>query len=117
MFPILKTGAVAQYPAWRSLRFQNEAVRFLDGSEQRYRDSAGPLRQWEILLDRLDATELAEIEEFFRDQQGRYGSFRFVDPWDECEYQDCSLEVDELPVTVVEEMQGATTLTVVENRV
>jgi hypothetical protein len=37
-FPKLKTNAVAQYPASKTARYQNQALRFLDGTEQRYRD-------------------------------------------------------------------------------
>ena len=53
-FPQLKTSAVAQYPATRACQFQNQALRFVDGAEQRYRDSAGPIHRWEIRLDALD---------------------------------------------------------------
>jgi len=45
MFPTLKTGAVVQYPAKRVLRFNTQALRFLDGSEHgkgaRYPQYAG----------------------------------------------------------------------------
>ena len=98
-FPQLKTGAVAQYPATKSLRFQNQTVRFLDGSEQRYRDAAGPLHQWVIRLSELDESETAAFEQFFRDNQGRLGSFAFTDPWDGRLYANCSLASDELAVS------------------
>ena len=38
MFPTLKTGAVMQYPGKRILQFSTDVVRFLDGTEQRYRE-------------------------------------------------------------------------------
>ena len=41
-FPKLKTGAVAQYPASRALSQATEVVRFLDGTEQRYRAAGRP---------------------------------------------------------------------------
>ena len=69
-FPILKTGAVAQYPARRRVEFQNQAVRFVNGSEQRYRDCTAPRRGWEIALELLDEGELAAVEEFFRAASG-----------------------------------------------
>jgi Fe-S-cluster formation regulator IscX/YfhJ len=75
-FPQLKTGAVAQYPATKSLRFQNQTVRFLDGSEQRYRDAAGALHQWVIQLSELDESEMAAFEQFFEDNQGVWGALR-----------------------------------------
>jgi uncharacterized protein DUF2460 len=115
-FPTLKTGAVAQYPATRSLAFQNESLRFVDGTEQRYRDSAGPLHRWEILLDRLDDGEVAAIEEFFLAAQGSFEDFSFADPWDDHLYSHCSLEADGLEVMAMLEMWGITSLSVVENR-
>jgi hypothetical protein len=115
-FPQLKTGAVAQYPATKSIRFQNQTVRFLDGSEQRYRDAAGPLHQWVIQLNELDESEMTAFEQFFETSQGRLGSFAFTDPWDGTQYADCSVASDELALGSVAEMRGKTSLTVIENR-
>ena len=115
-FPILKTGAVAQYPASTGLRFQNQVLRFLDGTDQRYRDSAGPLHGWEIRLSQMDEREMAEIEQFFVDNQGSFGSFAFTDPWDGQAYPNCSLASDEIDLTSAAEMRGGTSLTIVENR-
>jgi hypothetical protein len=115
-FPPLKTGAVAQYPAIKSLRFQNQIVRFVDGNEQRYRDSAGPLHQWVIRLDQLDETELASLEAFFLANQGSFASFTFIDPWDATSYPNCSAGSDQLELTSVEELQNTTSVTVTENR-
>ena len=81
-FPRLKTEAVMQYPAARSLAFATEVVRFVDGSEQRYRDFGAPLRRWTIRLDLLDEAELTALEEFYTAQQGAFGNFSFTDPWD-----------------------------------
>ena len=115
-FPQLKTGAVAQYPTGRVLRFVNQTLRFIDGSEQRYRDSAGMLRRWEIRLSKLDESEMAAMEEFFRNMQGRYGSFAFRDPWDGSLYANCSLASDEMELDLLAELRGGTSLTVLENR-
>ena len=115
-FPVLKTGAVAQYPATKSMRFQNQTIRFLDGSEQRYRDSEGPLHQWVIRLSELDEREMAAFEQFFQDNQGRLGSFAFTDPWDGTQYANCSLASDEMTLGSLAEMRGKTSLTVIENR-
>lgn len=115
-FPLLKTGAVAQYPATKSVRFVNQTVRFLDGNEQRYRDSAGPLHQWVIRLADLDDGERAGLEQFFQEYQGRLGSFAFTDPWDGAQYSNCSLAADGLDVSSLAEMRGKTSLTVIENR-
>jgi hypothetical protein len=115
-FPALKTRAVAQYPAQRALEFRNQAVRFLDGTEQRYRDSAGPLHRWVIRLDELDETEMAGIANFFEQNQGCFGSFAFTDPWDGTEYPSCSFASDSLGLQSKDEMRGTTSLTVMENR-
>jgi uncharacterized protein (TIGR02217 family) len=115
-FPRLKTAAVAQYPATRTESFRNQVLRFLDGSEQRYRNSKGALRRWEIRLELLDDSELAAMESFFAARQGRFESFAFTDPWDGTTYPDCSLANDEMETAVAAEMRGATALTVVENR-
>jgi len=115
-FPTLKTGAVAQYPATKSLRFQNQILRFIDGTDQRYRDSAGPLRSWEIRLDKLDEGEMAMLENFYTDNQGSFGSFTFTDPWDGQVYSNCSLASDSLGLVSITEMQGGAALKVVENR-
>ena len=115
-FPLLKTGAVLQYPATKSLRFQNQTLRFVDGTEQRYRDSAGALRHWTIQLKELDESEMAVLEQFLEDNQGRLGNFAFTDPWDGKTYENCSLEIDSLTVEAVAEMRGSTSLKIAENR-
>ena|SRR5438067_1346425 len=115
-FPNLKTSAVAQYPARRAVAFRNETVRFVDGREQRYRDSAGPLHRWEIRLDQLDEREIAEIEQFFAANQGAFGDFEFTDPWDGQVHRNCSVATDDLELTALAEMSGAATLAIRENR-
>ena len=115
-FPKLKTDAVAQYPAKKMLRFQNQVLRFLDGTEQRYRDCTGALHAWEIRLDQLDEGEMAALEEFFLSSQGAFGSFAFTDPWDGQVYANCSLDTDGMELEGIEEMNGRTSLTVRENR-
>jgi hypothetical protein len=114
-FPQLKTNAIAQYPVARREQFQNQTVRFVDGSDQRYRDSAGARMEWEIQLSELDEGELAAIEEFFLASQGAFGSFSFTDPWDGHVYDNCSLAADEVALATVAEMRGGTKLTVVRN--
>ncbi len=115
-FPKLKTGAVAQYPLARRAQFQNQIVRFLDGTDQRYRDSAGARLEWEIELSRLDDSEMAAVEEFFRANQGAFGRFEFIDPWDGQVYDNCSIADDVLQLATLAETGGNTRLTVVRNR-
>ena len=115
-FPNLKTNAVAQYPAGKALRFQNQTLRFLDGTEQRYRDSAGLLHRWEIRLQQLDEGVLAALETFLQQNEGAFASFAFTDPWDGHVYPDCSIAADRIQLTFTAEMNGQTALTIVENR-
>ncbi len=115
-FPKLKTGAVMQYPASRGVEYATQVHRFVDGSEQRYRERGGPARRWVIRLDRLDETELQSLQEFFDSVQGRAGYFSFDDPWDEVTYGNCSLEDDALALEWSGEMRGRTVLVVRENR-
>ena len=116
MFPLLKTGAVMQYPAKRILRFKTDTIRFLDGSEQRFRDNPSVLHQWTIQLDLLDESELAALDAFFVSDQGRFGNFSFTDPWDGTVYPNCSLGGDTFGFQLRGEMQGKTKLTVRQNR-
>jgi hypothetical protein len=115
-FPVLKTSAVAQYPASNTLRFQNQVLRFLDGTDQRYRDFSGPLHEWEIRLSDVDEREMTEIERFFAANQGHFGCFAFTDPWDGQAYPNCSIASDEMDFTFASEMRGAVSLKIVQNR-
>jgi phage-related protein len=115
-FPTLKTGAILQYPAKKATRFSTEIVRFVDGSEQRFRGYQSPLRRWIIRLDLLDETELHLLREFFRTQSGAAERFTFTDPWDGAVYQNCNLDSDQMVEELRDEEKGKTTLTVCENR-
>lgn len=115
-FPALKTKAVAQYPARKAIRFQNQVLRFVDGVEQRYRDAEGPLHRWVIALNELDESEMAALENFFATNEGQFEGFSFTDPWDGQAYANCSLAADEMDMIAAGEMRGKTSLTVTENR-
>jgi hypothetical protein len=79
-FPLLSTGAVAQYPLSRGTSYDVDIVRFLDGSEQRCLVRGRKLRRWLISLAQLNETELADIEQFFDEAQGNAQLFTFIDP-------------------------------------
>lgn len=115
-FPRLKTNAVMQYPAARDFRYANAVLRFVDGGQQCYREWKDALRRWHIRLDLLDEGEVASLQAFFLSKQGRFGSFSFVDPWDETEYPDCSLEQDGFEFELLGEMRAKTMLVVKQNR-
>ncbi len=115
-FPALKTGAILQYPAQKAIQFSTRVLRFIDGSEQRFRNYQTPLRRWVIRLDLLDETELQVLREFFRYQAGAAQSFSFLDPWDGTSYPNCSIENDEMKEELADEVKGKTTLIVLQNR-
>ncbi len=97
VFPTLRTGATAQYPLLREVRFSTEIVRFLDGSEQAYRNGAAPRSRWVLDLSALDDREVAMLKAFFEQQKGRWGTFTFADPWTGQVYPACSFENDTFP--------------------
>jgi phage-related protein len=114
-FPALKTGAVMQYPAQRSVQFSTTAVQFVDGTEQRFRGYQLPLHRWVIQLSALDQDELHQFQEFFRSMAGSAENFSFTDPWDETNYASCSLASDSMAAVLAGEWSGQTSMTVVEN--
>lgn len=115
-FPLLKSGAVMQYPAQRQVEFATRVLEFADGSEQRFRRYGSALRQWVIRLDLLTEGELKELESFFRIQAGRQEEFTFLDPWSNTEVAHCSLAEDSLEISLTGLDRGRTTLTIRENR-
>jgi hypothetical protein len=117
IFPTLKTGAVIQYPATKSVQFSSFVVRFLDGTDQRYRQYSAPLRRWAIQLELLDEGELNTLEQFFVAQEGSFATFTFIDPWTQTSFANCSIDQDILDYQLSGESQGAMKLIVSENRV
>jgi phage-related protein len=91
-FPRLKTGAVCQYPLGRNSKFQTEVISFGDGSEQRYRDFKGALREWVIGLDLLTDAEITSLESFYWANGGAAGTFEFTDPFDAVVYPTCEFD-------------------------
>lgn len=115
-FPVLKSGAVAQYPSTKTQVHKTAIFRFVGGGEQRFPLSSGRLRRWAIHLELLDEEELVRLEEFFLAQAGAAGSFSFFDPWDEVEYADCSFEDDNFAMAIAGVGNAGTRVIVRENR-
>lgn len=114
-FPRLKTGAVAQYPATRTAGYATQAFRFLDGTEQKFPLRGRAATRWVIKLDLLDDTEMAQVCAFFQSEQGRFGTFSFVDPWDASIHSNCSFESDELALSLDGEARGSLQVVIKEN--
>ena len=90
-FPVLTTGAVAQYPLAKSSGYGVDVIRFVDGSDQRYRTTGNGLRRWAISLNQLSDTEMALLLEFFEEQQGAFSAFIFTDPFTGTDIPNCRL--------------------------
>ena len=115
-FPVLKTGAAVQYPLTSQVRFATDVVRFIDGSEQRFRRFPAQMRRWSVRLDLLDEGELARVLAFFRSQRGMSGTFRFTDPADGTVYADCSFGSDSIQTAMDGEGRCRTSIAIQQNR-
>jgi hypothetical protein len=104
-----------QYPAEKRLVFSTRVMKFLDGSEQRFREYERVVRRWVISLDLLDGREWFEMESFFLSMQGRAGTFTFTDPWDGVEYANCSLEEDRVRISLLGEERAQLSLVIRED--
>ncbi len=113
-FPILKTGAVAQYPLSRVNSVSTQAVRFLDGSQQTYQLNGAGLRRWVLTLDLLDEAEVSAVIEFA--EQIGTGTFAFSDPISGDTAEKCIISGGELDAALVDEMDGQIVLEIEEMR-
>jgi hypothetical protein len=111
-FPLLKTGAVAQYPLERGARFSTQAVRFLDGSQQRFRLYGSELRRWAVKLELLDAQELSAVIAFVEAQGSAV--FAFTDPVSGSTVSNCVISGEQFAATMTSETDGQTTVVVEE---
>jgi len=111
-FPTLKTGAPAQYPLDSGVRFSTQAVRFMDGSQQKFRLYGVGLRKWTLRLDLLDEDELNAVIAFV----GQQGSapFAFTDPVTGSAASTCVLSGQRSDVTMTRELDGQTTVVIEE---
>ena len=100
MFPSLSTGAVTQLPAAKAFQFHTQVLRYCDGSEQRFPVFANAVRRWEINLVKVTEAELSALEEFFRAQKGRFGTFAFTDPWTGNVHAQCAFAHEELRLSL-----------------
>lgn len=107
-FPTLNSGAVSQYPALKVRRFKNMAVRFVDGREQRCRQSGAMARAWMVRLESLTGDELVRVTEFLKMLGGRNGAFIFTDPFDGVTHENCYLSEDTCQWTVSDHDKGMT---------
>lgn len=110
-FPVLKTGAAAQYPLERETRRGVRVMRFLDGSEQRY-VAKRARRRWVVRMDQLDEREAGTLSEFARRYFETLERFTFIDPADGSVHPHCVLEGGRQTVLAGGEWRFGTTLVI-----
>ena len=115
-FPVLKTGSIMQYPARKAIVYGTGVLRFIDGKEQRTRESGSALRRWVVDLSLIDESEMAALDAFFVEQNGAAGVFSFTDPWDGTVYSNCSLESDDYDCVLEAPGRARLSLVIRENR-
>jgi hypothetical protein len=113
-FPILQSGAVAQYPLPSASGQAVAIIPFIDGTDQRCLLQGQSFRRWEIKLSLLNDSEMAAVEAFFVQQQGSYGSFTFPDPISGVQVPNCKLANASLDTIYLGTNAGATSLWVIE---
>jgi hypothetical protein len=116
-FPVLSTGAVAQYPLSRGTGYEVEVILFIDGTEQRCLTRGSKVRRWTVQLSQLTESELAQIEEFFDAVQGDSNTFTFVDPFSGEAVPNCRLSGPSLVTQYIAAGAGDTSLVIEETHV
>ena len=112
-FPVLKTGALVQYPLSVVTRFATEEVYFLDGSRHVF-PLQSPLRKWIVRLDQLDPDEMTAVAAFVEAWVG--GTFSFTDPGSGSIAPKCVLQGGGVEFQTVEELRSRVQMTIEEVR-
>ena len=113
-FPILRSGAVTQYPTSVVFGQSVQIFQFLDGSDQRFLNQGRQYRRWQIHLDLLSESEMNQLEAFFVTQQGEYSAFEFPDPISNQNVPNCRLGAAEIVSDFVGVDKGSSMLWVIE---
>jgi hypothetical protein len=113
-FPILNSGAVAQYPTSVVFGQSVQTFYFLDGSDQRFLNQGRQYRRWQIHLDLLNESEMNQLEGFFLAQQGEYSVFDFPDPISNQTVSNCRLGAAGMVNDFTGADKGSSTLWVIE---
>ena len=113
VFPKLKTGVVAQYPALREGEFSTAVSRFVDSSEQRFRDGRGLRRRWVIPLSQLTRVSCSGWPYFSRNNRAKPGALILRIPGPAERVAGCRFEEDQLEALAHGEFDGRTEVTIV----
>ncbi len=114
IFPLLSSGAVAQYSLPLITGQAVQMIFFLDGTDQRYLIQGRIFRQWQIQLTLLNDIEIAQLQTFFDEQQGDYAIFDFPDPISGQTIPNCRLLIPEMTCSYEGLGASSTTLYVTE---
>ncbi len=79
-FPQLSTGAVSQFPLQRKQLYRTVVNTLSDGSEVKSLDPFGSALEFSLGFNGLSDMEMDAVEAFFLSQEGRRGTFGFLDP-------------------------------------
>lgn len=113
-FPRLSTNAIAQYPFRQAVQFQTFRHRFLDRSEQCFRQRRVASREWDIDLSLLTQEEADRIREFVRAVAGRGTEFLFTDPRTGLQYVSMLAE-DTVPLSQVSISDGRSRMKIISS--
>lgn len=114
MFPRLKTGVLLQYGSREGIRHPTRVLRFMDGSEQRYRVAGNASKRWVLRYSQLDEGELSALDEFLRSVQGTAQEFSFEDAESGILYDRCRLGTEHLRLSLTGEHGGEAELEIIE---
>jgi hypothetical protein len=113
-FPLLNSGAVAQYPLPLSYTSPVAIIRFIDGTDQRFVARGTTLRTWRIHNAFLNEDEIYQVELFFESTKGQYSLFDFPDPYSGVLVPNCRLGENALSTDYVGVDLASSSLWVVE---
>lgn len=116
-FPLLSSGAVAQYGSPVGFVWPAQVIRFIDGADQRFLAGGRVLRRWLIDLRLLNESEIASVEAFFSAMGGEYSTFSFPDPISGTSVPNCRIGAPELITNYQDVDIAATAMWVVETNV
>ncbi len=80
IIPIGPTGSPARYPFTSWKRFHNTFVRFVDGTEQHFRNRSRPSSCWRMQYEKQSDAELSLWLPFLEGAIGNTPTFLYIDP-------------------------------------
>ena len=79
-FPQLESGAMAQMPIERTIRFRSRRNEARDGSAIHIGDPDYEERSWDLVFQDMTEAEWQALEALFAASEGRLGVFTFLEP-------------------------------------